>query len=1249
MKKFLKIFGITVLSVLFVVYLSFLFVLPRVVDLNQYKSMVQQIAKEQARLKVDFSDVKISTTPLLKAGVIVSGLSVKLPDDSDLFSSEQIKVRISLPSLLLLTVKVSDAEVIAPKVNLDIEDGKQYKIVKLVEDIVNAQKETTDFSKIQSTQTSSSFDTSIIKIIVPAFTLKDYAVVINDSKNKQDMCLKGTDFVVGYFNGKKVKLKTDAKLLVDGKTKINANLILSSFIPQMPPALDEEDDPTQRLEIPFVNPIDVYKMYDFKTNFDAQIKVSKARKGIALKGFANAENVSMTLSGYKLPDSYARIKFLGKRVFLDTDLYVNPKAHMQTMGKIGFGKRPFVDFSVSTSKIYYNDLIVFAKAVLNTFHIPNNLAALTGYGYFEADTNIKTNFKKFRSSGYIKVNNAGVADKKAGLLIKDANVDICLDNNSLNVKRADVNINGAVLQAHGKITEKAVSDLHLFTNELSLKELYDVFAPSVLKEQFLLKSGILSLSADLQGELKRARAILNVGLKNFIVADRKNSFILSNEDLDIKLDTLFPTLYGSVVNNNFKFELPATNSSLYLPFFALSMDENKVDIARAGIKLNDSSIVNFQGVISEYLTEPNINFFADGKINADDLKKILGKDLAYFIDGKGSMPLKLVVEGTMKKMAVIAQLMCDSANYFTPITFETLQGKQSIFQAHIDYKGNRIKIKDTGLYVKNESSDFGDYLDENIQNSSAVASVTSTVALGSKPYINLFRLTIPKELKGTIYALKDSKFVLDKTMIFVFGDALAPKIRGVFKIANLNIPELFITLNEAYTDFRERRMLFAVNNLLVNGSDFNVDGQVNLNALPLVFVNSLNVNSNNVDVAKLTAVAEAATKLVPQSSTTVNTSAKSQPADLPLVVHSGNINFKRIDASPIIAENTSGKISIKDNVFWLNDLKTSAIGGQVTGQINMHLLDMLLGVKVKGKNFDVEKALLVLANMKDTLAGTASFETDIYMNAAAPTQLEQMKSLLGTVDFSIVDGQLGPFGRIENLILAENIRESKFFQTTIGSVISSIATIESSHFQNMDGHLEFSNGIVEIKPITTIGKVLCLHIAGQMNLLTNDAAMKLRARMGSQFSNMLGPLAAVNPVNLVKVTPGLNVMAAQAFQFFCESVTQAEIDALPNFREEFSALSTTKFQVVIDGNLAKPLSMIKSFKWLALESDIAAATDFVSTLPDPSIVANPENATYEEIMQAKAELEALQAKEDAKPINRIKRFLGIDKKNENAI
>ncbi len=1241
MKKFLKILGISIISFVAVLYISFLLILPNVVDLNSYKPLVQQLVKEQAMLDVDFTNAKISTTPLLHAGIIVEGLSVDLPDKSNFVSTDKIKIRISLPHLLLLTVKVSTAEVISPVLNLDIQNGQQFKVVKLVEDIVNAQKE--DFSKIKTANKEQAFDASIIKIVVPALTIKDYRLSINDPKNSQNMSLKGDVLKLGYFNGKKVKVDVNAQVLVDDKEKISANVLLNTFIPVMSPTLDEEDDDIQRLEIPFINPIDIYKTYDLKADIDADIKVRNTKKGLLITGFSSIENISMTLSGYKLPESFVKLVFGGRKVFVDTDLYVNPNARLATTGQVGFGKRPFVDLSFITSKIHYNDLIVFAKAVLDTFCIPNNLEDISGKGYFVVESVIKTNFKKWKSSGSVLVKDGGIYDKKVGFLVKDANVDISLDNDIFKINEASSLINGAPIYAHGQIDNKAFADLTLYTNGLPLKGIYDALAPSVLKKQFALNSGVLTLNAQLSGELKKARAVANVGLKNFDFSERKNAFKLSNEDLDIKIDTTFPALEGSVVNKNLKFVLPQTNSSLYFPLVVIGMDEKNIEIVRSGLRLNNSSIINFHGNVSDYLTTPQIDFVADGKINSQDLKILAGKDVSPFIDAKGVMPLYLTAKGNMKKLVLLTQLMTDSNNYFTPITFNNLKGKQNIFQAHIDYKGNRLKIKDTGLYSKEAYSPFVNDMEANIVDAKQVISVDATITgIGSVPYINLFKFIIPKEMKGDIYALKNSEFTLDKTMLFAFGDALQPKIRGIFRIFGLSIPDLFITMEEAYADMRERRIDFVVNNLLVNGSDFKINGDVDLNELPLLVLPSLNVISNNIDVAKLNDVALAAAKIMPP--TTPSASKPATSADIPVWLKNGNINFKKIDAAPIVAQNTTGRISLRNNLFKLDNLKTTSMGGVINGNVSMNLLNSLLAVKVNGKNFDVEKALYTLANMKDTLAGTASFKTDITMNAAAPNQIEQMRSLYGTVDFNIIDGQLGPFGRIENLILAENIRESKFFQTTLGGIINSIATIESSHFQNLDGHLEFANGIVNINPITTVGKVLCVHIAGAFDLIENTADMKLRARMGSQFSNLLGPLAALNPINLVKVTPGLNVMAAQAFQFFCESVSQAEMDALPNFVEEFSDLSTTKFQVVIRGDVAKPLTLIKSFKWLALDSDIEAAQNFVSTLPDPSIMPDAENATYEEIMQMKAQIEAQHAKEDAKLINKAKRILNIEYK-----
>ena len=284
--------------------------------------------------------------------------------------------------------------------------------------------------------------------------------------------------------------------------------------------------------------------------------------------------------------------------------------------------------------------------------------------------------------------------------------------------------------------------------------------------------------------------------------------------------------------------------------------------------------------------------------------------------------------------------------------------------------------------------------------------------------------------------------------------------------------------------------------------------------------------------------------------------------------------------------------------------------GQVGGNISVNLLSTLLNIKLKGQNVDVEQAMYDAAGMKDTLSGIAKFSTDISLKGA--TYEEQMKSLKGSVDFELNDGQFGPFGRIENLILAENIRESKFFQTTIGTILSGLLTIDTTHFSELKGNLSFEDGICHITPITSLGDILSLHIFGDFDLLRNYADMKVRARMASLVSNLLGPIGAINPANLINNAASLNIVTAKAFSIFCEMVPAEEIEQLPSFANSYVDNAATKFQIVVRGDVAKPLSLVKSFKWLATETEYESAVDYVNSLPEQ--LEGSTATTIEELM-----------------------------------
>ena len=120
MKNCFKIIGFGFLSIVVMLYLSFLFILPNFVDINKFKPEVQKIAQEQSNLFIDFKNAKIITTPLLGIGLKADDILVKLPDGSILFSADSFKTRMALPSLFVLTVKVSCLEINNPFSRLSI-------------------------------------------------------------------------------------------------------------------------------------------------------------------------------------------------------------------------------------------------------------------------------------------------------------------------------------------------------------------------------------------------------------------------------------------------------------------------------------------------------------------------------------------------------------------------------------------------------------------------------------------------------------------------------------------------------------------------------------------------------------------------------------------------------------------------------------------------------------------------------------------------------------------------------------------------------------------------------------------------------------------------------------------------------------------------------------------------------------------------------------------------------------------------
>lgn len=1204
MKKLFKILGITLGSLLVVLYLSFLFILPNAVDLNKFKPDIQKIVKEQTNLTLDFDNAQISVTPLLSAGLKADNFRITLPDESELLKADSFTGRISLPHLLLLTVRVSTAEIVNPLINIDIVDSKAFKAVQAYEVILNNKEE-----KIEETlQTAEKpiIDYSLIKIQVPAVKITNYSALVNDLKTGDFLKLRGDELVLTYNHGKNVAIKTIAELYLNETKNISANIDIDSFLPELT-VLDEEDDEAQRVEIPFINPVAMYKAYDLKVDVDSKIKIRNKKNRIVSKGYFNIDNLTMNLAGTQLPESKFHLKSRGTKVNLDTDLFITNEEKLSIFGMLNYGKKPAMDLKIESNEIHLENVINLVKATLNSLHIKHELEPIHGEGFFTADTNIKTDFKKLTSSGNIKIKDCIVKNTKNKLQLAKVNSIISLDNSSLQFIDTSVVVADTLFTIDGLIDEKSYADINLVMEKMPLQKVFTMFVPSEINNAYIVNSGDINLTADIKGQLKEANANAKLSLANLSLTDKANKINYINNLLTADFKTDFSNFTGDINNSDFKMLINGTTVSC--DKFVLNIGEKDIVVNPTDIKINNSSKISLFGDIKQYIKKPVFNFNVDGELIAKDLKQLLGNDLSIFIKEKGVIPLTANINGDSKKQTLKASIEANANNYITPIDLANVLNKNTVIQTVIDFKGDRLKIKDTGFYIKTIEQD-PENQDKTITKLSEVIGIEGTITKlnTSNPNINLIKIQIPNDLNASIVAFPQSKLTANGNM-YIFGDLVSPRIRGEFDIWDMAIPELMLTMDKANSKFEGKDLNVEVKNLIANGSDYNVLLNADLNPSKYFTIKNLDLTSTLTNADELMKVSEAAMKYMPASSGTSSTS--SQAADIPVVIKDGNIDIKEIKTGAMTLSNTTGKISLAKNIFYLNNLITSAFQGKIKGDVSMNLITSEIKANLKGNDLDVEQTLLEAAAMKDTLTGTMDFDTNLSLKGA--TYEEQMQSLKGDVNFTMKNGTLGPFGKLENLIMAENIRESAFFQSTIGTILNSLLSFDTSHYNTLTGHLSFDNGITQINPISSSGDVMGAYIFGDFDLLKNKIDIKLRGRLGSQVSEAMGPLAMLNPINLVKATPGMSLVLGKMFALFCEEVTQDEIAQIPALGKNISDNNATKFQVVVRGDVAKPLTLVKSFKWLALQSEIQNAKSYLSTIPEDTLPIDITTLDKEEI------------------------------------
>ncbi len=1178
--KFLKITGIVIGSFIVLLYASFLFILPNVVKIDKYKPDIQKLVSEQTNLNLDFDKAKISVTPLLSAGIKADNISIKLPDDSELAHAESLTARVSLPHLLFKTVKVSKAELLNPVINIDIADGSEYKAEKVITEAAKKQENQPQ----EQTAQKPDFDASSLKIDVPEVKIVNYAAFINDLQTGDFLKLKGNELLLGYRNGKTASVKTIAELFVNENKNITANVDIDTFIPQEETEKGKKGKKKakeEQEEFPFINPVAVYKSYDLKTNIDSKIKI-REKDGLYLaNGNLNIDNFTLKLDGLQLPESKLHVNAAGTKADIDSDLFIANDEKLSLLGMVNYGKNPATDMKITSDEIHTENLIRLIQAALNSANIQNELDQIKGGGFFTADAYLKTDFKNLNSNGKITVNDCELTNVKDNFKLAKINSVISLDNNIIKFIDTTVDVLDTIFKVEGTIDEKSVADISVMTEKLPVQKLITMFAPQDIKNTYNVNSGAININANIKGELSEPSGDLKLTLNNLSMTDRINKINYLNNILVADFTSDFKTYKGNLKNNDFRMSMNGVNINCD----SLSVDVGDKDfvVAPAKIRINNSTDINLSGSVKNYIKNPVFDFLANGSIRTQDLKQLLGNDIAPYISNKGTLPLEAKITGDSKQQTITASVNADGNNYITPVNISNLMNKKTVVKTAVDLKGDKLTIRDSGLFT----SDGG----------SEIIGVDGTITkLNTKnPSINMIKIKVPNDLTGSICIFPKSK-VSAKGNMYVSGDMNNPKVRGTFDIWNLSIPEIMVTMEKAVATIEGNALDVNVNKLLANGSDYNLVINADLTPSDYFTIKNLNLISNFTDAEKVTKVTEALDKAMPKPASSGSSSgskktSSSAPSssDIPVIIKDGTIDIKEIKSGTITLTETTGKISMAKNIFYINNMITSGFNGKIKGDVSMNVVTSDIKANVKGNGLDVAKTLLDAAAMKDTLTGTMDFDADLAFRGT--TYEEQVKSLKGKINFTMKNGTLGPFGKIENLIFADNLRQNAFFKTALGSTINQMTTFDTTHYSTLTGNMNFNNGIAQINPITTTGDVMSTYIFGSFDVLKNYLDITVRGRLGSQISQSMGTLSLVNPINLSKKATSLNPLLGNAVMLFSQQVTESELAQIPKLTKEYSDINTTKFQAVLKGDAAKPAGTVKSFKWLALKSELEAAQE----------------------------------------------------------
>lgn len=686
MKKFFASKGfIAVLSVIAGLYVMFL-LLPFILlpFLNSAMDNLSKSIEKDFKIKTEFSKFRLITTPKLTAGIKCGNFRAYLPNGDKLIDADNFKFKISLIPLLYKRIEADVISADRADINLAVKSDGHF----LLEDAFLTSKPENKSSSVNNSKTKNEallpFGLKLSNKL-PDIRIKSHKITFIDYDTKKEYILSGNDtYIVDFIFNKKVKIESKGSLVLD---KFSAFTYDVKVLNKIMPDIDINDLFVQdssangkktNSKDSLFNIIDVFnliKANGLTLNLLADVTVEGTLDNPKFQGAINADKISMLSSGEKLPDSNISVQFKGDEFDIKSSLLSAKNESTVISGKIKSGKRPELDITC-TSNATLNSLVKIVNTFALIFGI-DDLKTVNAAGQLDVNFNLKSDFKKINSNGYLKLNNGLINYGLYDIKINDLIADILLDNNAVIINKAGFSTLSVPFDIKGKISNEAKCDIKISTVRLPVKGLLISLGQSALLKENLVNSGFITINANVSGDILKPNIEGNVDLYNLNVKNIPSDITLTLNPLNIKLKTNDKGYSGQIYAQNTKIINPAITVSADM--IKGSIDENKIEFEDTKVLAGKNSL-NIKGVISDYIKENiQLDFSSSGNIKSRLSGYINPYKMILNIDYDIPSDAKIIIPGFDKSELITSGTVNVSGSMLNPI----LQGQFKVPEVSI--------------------------------------------------------------------------------------------------------------------------------------------------------------------------------------------------------------------------------------------------------------------------------------------------------------------------------------------------------------------------------------------------------------------------------------------------------------------------------------------------------------------------------------------------------------------------------------